>query len=73
MWDMYWVLLGVSVLLVVACGVFGAAEYSFGAIDRSAVERAANAGDRRARGLGLPTDVTERILGANARTWYRGL
>jgi CBS domain containing-hemolysin-like protein len=51
MWVMDWLLLGVSVVLVAACGVFGAAEYSFVAIDRSAVERAANAGDRRAAGV----------------------
>jgi CBS domain containing-hemolysin-like protein len=48
---MDWLLVGVSVLLVAACGVFGAAEYSFVALDRSAVERAANAGDRRAAGV----------------------
>ena len=48
---MEWVLLGVSGLLVLACGFFGAAEYSFVAVDRSTVERAANAGDRRAIGV----------------------
>ena len=48
---MDWVLLGVSVALVLACGVFGSAEYSFVAVDRGRVERAAAAGDRRAAGV----------------------
>jgi CBS domain containing-hemolysin-like protein len=48
---MEWVLLGVSAVLVLACGFFGAAEYSFVAVDRSSVERAANAGDRGAVGV----------------------
>lgn len=51
MGAMEWVLLGVSGLLVLACGFFGAAEYSFVAVDRSTVERAANAGDRGAIGV----------------------
>ncbi len=48
---MEWVLLAISVGLVLACGVFGAAEYSFVAVDRAAVERAANEGDRKAQGV----------------------
>ncbi|MCW2781595.1 MAG: rane protein [Marmoricola sp.] len=48
---MEWVLLGISVGLVLACGVFGAAEYSFVAIDRASVEKAANDGDRGAQGV----------------------
>jgi CBS domain containing-hemolysin-like protein len=48
---MEWVLLGVSVALMLACGVFGAAEYSFVAVDRAAVERAAATGDRAALGV----------------------
>jgi len=48
MGAMEWLLLGVSVALMVICGVFGAAEYSFVAIDRSAVEKAASEGDRQA-------------------------
>jgi magnesium and cobalt exporter, CNNM family len=48
---MEWLLLGISVALVLACGVFGAAEYSFVAVDRSAVEKAANEGDRQAQGV----------------------
>ena len=48
---MEWLLLGISVGLVLACGVFGAAEYSFVAVDRSAVEKAAGEGDRQAQGV----------------------
>ncbi len=47
---MDWLLLLVSVGLVLACGVFGAAEYSFVAVDRSQVETAAEH-DRRAVGV----------------------
>src|SRR3978361_1481159 len=50
MGPMEWLLLAISVCLVLACGVFGAAEYSFVAVDRAAVERAANDGDRQAQG-----------------------
>jgi CBS domain containing-hemolysin-like protein len=48
---MEWLLLGISVALVLACGVFGAAEYSFVAVDRAAVEKAASEGDRQAQGV----------------------
>jgi len=48
---MEWLLLGISIALMVACGVFGAAEYSFVAVDRAAVERAAQSGDRAAVGV----------------------
>jgi CBS domain containing-hemolysin-like protein len=51
MGRMEWVLLGISVGLVLACGVFGAAEYSFVAVDRAAVEKAAAEGDRQAQGV----------------------
>jgi CBS domain containing-hemolysin-like protein len=51
MGGMEWLLLGVSVALMVICGVFGAAEYSFVAVDRSAVDRAASSGDRAAIGV----------------------
>ena len=51
MGSMEWLLLAISVGLVVACGVFGAAEYSFVAADRAAVERAANEGDKQAEGV----------------------
>ncbi len=48
---MEWVLLAVSVLLMLTCGVFGAAEYSLVTVDRAAVERAAADGDRSAGGV----------------------
>jgi CBS domain containing-hemolysin-like protein len=51
MGPMEWLLLGISVALVLACGVFGAAEYSFVAVDRAAVEKAASEGDRQAQGV----------------------
>jgi CBS domain containing-hemolysin-like protein len=45
-----WLLLGASLLLMLACGVFVAAEFSFVTVDRATVERAAEAGDRGAQG-----------------------
>ncbi len=48
---MEWVLLGVSVALMLTCGLFGAAEYSLVTVDRAAVERAASGGDRSAAGV----------------------
>ena len=51
MGAMEWLLLGVSIALMLTCGVFGAAEYSFVAVDRAAVERAASSGDRAAIGV----------------------
>jgi CBS domain containing-hemolysin-like protein len=44
-------LLFISLALVVACGAFVAAEFSFVTVDRSTVDRAAEAGDSRARGV----------------------
>lgn len=46
-----WLLLVAALLLILACGVFVAAEFSFVTVDRSQVERAAAAGDPAARGL----------------------
>ncbi|HEU5035497.1 MAG TPA: CNNM domain-containing protein, partial [Nocardioides sp.] len=46
-----WLLLLAALLLIAACGVFVAAEFSFVTVDRSQVERAAAAGDGSARGL----------------------
>ncbi len=46
-----WLLLGVSVLLVLACGGFVAAEFAFVTVDRGDVERAVAAGDRGAAGV----------------------
>ncbi|MDT9592400.1 hemolysin family protein [Nocardioides zeae] len=45
------VLLGVSLLLVLACGVFVAAEFSFVTVDRGQVERAVQSGDTGAAGV----------------------
>jgi CBS domain containing-hemolysin-like protein len=41
----------ISVVLVVVCGAFVAAEFSFVTVDRSTVDREAEEGDRRARGV----------------------
>lgn len=46
-----WLLLAAALLLILACGVFVAAEFSFVTVDRSQVEQAAQAGDSGARGL----------------------
>jgi CBS domain containing-hemolysin-like protein len=51
MGAMEWLLLGISVALMVICGVFGAAEYSLVAVYRASVERAASSGDRAALGV----------------------
>jgi CBS domain containing-hemolysin-like protein len=46
-----WLLLGASVLLVIAAGVFVAAEFSFVTVDRSKVAQAADEGDASAAGV----------------------
>ena len=46
-----WLLLGVSLLLILACGMFVAAEFAFVTVDRGQVERAASAGDAGAEGV----------------------
>jgi CBS domain containing-hemolysin-like protein len=46
-----WFLLAGSVLLVIAAGVFVAAEFSFVTVDRSKVAQAADEGDTRAAGV----------------------
>ena len=46
-----WILLGVSAVLMVACGLFVAAESSLLAVDRPLVEQRATAGDRGAQGV----------------------
>ena len=48
---MEWLLLGVSLALTAACGLFVAAEFALVTVDRAAVERAARDGDRRAAGV----------------------
>lgn len=45
-----WLLLAMSLLLMLACGVFVAAEFSFVTVDRATIERDAEAGDRGAQG-----------------------
>lgn len=46
-----WLLLGLAILLVLACGLFVAAEFAFVTVDRGQVERAAAEGDVAAVGL----------------------
>src|SRR3954463_1892013 len=46
-----WLLLLAALLLILACGVFVAAEFSFVTVDRRKVDRAAAAGDTGARGV----------------------
>ena len=48
---MEWLLLAISLLMVVACALFVAAEFSFITVDRAAVEESAAAGSRRSRGV----------------------
>lgn len=45
-----WLLLATSFLLMLACGVFVAAEFSFVTVDRATVERAAESGDKGSQG-----------------------
>ncbi len=46
-----WILLGIALLLIAACGVFVAAEFAFVTVDRSRVEQAAADGDTGAQGV----------------------
>ncbi len=46
-----WLLLGLAILLVIACGLFVAAEFAFVTVDRGQVDRAAADGDASAIGL----------------------
>ena len=46
-----WLLLALAILLVLACGMFVAAEFAFVTVDRAQVERAAAEGDRVATGV----------------------
>jgi CBS domain containing-hemolysin-like protein len=60
-----WLLLATSVLLMLVCGAFGAAEYSFVTVDRATVERAAAAGDKRAQGtLAALRTLSTQLSGA---------
>ncbi|HET6652937.1 MAG TPA: hemolysin family protein [Nocardioides sp.] len=58
----------VSLVLIVACGIFVAAEFAFVTVDRASVDRAAEAGDRGARGVqsalkGLSTQLSGAQVG----------
>jgi len=46
-----WLLLGLGVLLTIGTAIFVAAEFSLVTVDRSSVQRAVDAGDRRAQGV----------------------
>ncbi|MBM9459124.1 HlyC/CorC family transporter [Nocardioides sp. zg-536] len=46
-----WLLLGLAILLIVACGLFVAAEFAFVTVDRGQVDRAAAEGDAAALGV----------------------
>jgi CBS domain containing-hemolysin-like protein len=46
-----WLLLAAALLLILACGVFVAAEFSFVTVDRNQVEQAAASGDAGAAGV----------------------
>ena len=62
---MEWLYLTVSVALIVACGLFVAAEFAFVTVDRSAVDKAAAAGDRRAQGtLRALSSLSTQLSGA---------
>jgi CBS domain containing-hemolysin-like protein len=50
---MEWLLLGVSLALMVVCGLFVAAEFALVTVDRAEVERAAGEGDRGAAGVSV--------------------
>jgi CBS domain containing-hemolysin-like protein len=61
-------LIAASLLLVVACGAFVAAEFAFVTVDRASVDRAAQEGDRKARGVqsaltSLSTQLSTAQLG----------
>ncbi|MEJ7781281.1 MAG: hemolysin family protein [Solirubrobacteraceae bacterium] len=61
-------LIAASLLLVVTCGAFVAAEFAFVTVDRASVDRAAETGDRKARGAqsalrSLSTQLSTAQLG----------
>ncbi|WP_239377014.1 hemolysin family protein [Frankia sp. Cj5] len=60
-----WLLILLSVVLVGACGVFVAAEFALVTVDRSAVARAAEAGDKRSAGvLSALASLSTQLSGA---------
>lgn len=60
-------LIVISVLLVAACGAFVAAEFAFITVDRASVERAAEDGDREARGVLSALEPVDAGLGRAGR------
>ena len=72
-----WLLLVAALLLILACGVFVAAEFAFVTVDRSQVERAAADGDAAARGLqqalrSLSTQLSGAQVGITITTLTMG-
>ena len=62
---MAWLLLGISIALILACGFFVAAEFAFVTVDRRAVDKAADAGDVSALGLNKAlTSLSTQLSGA---------
>jgi len=60
-----WLLLAVAFALMLTCGVFVAAEFSFVTVDRATVERDAAAGDRGAQGtLAALRTLSTQLSGA---------
>ena len=60
-----WLLVLLSVVLVVACAVFVAAEFSLTTVERGDLERAAEAGERGADGARRPLRrLTFQLSGA---------
>ncbi len=60
-----WILLAVSILLMLACGVFVAAEFAFVTVDRATVDRAADEGQRGAAGVKKAlTSLSTQLSGA---------
>lgn len=60
-----WILLAVALALVLACGMFVAAEFALVTVDRPSVERAAAAGDSRAEGtLAALRTLSTQLSGA---------
>jgi CBS domain containing-hemolysin-like protein len=60
-----WLLLATAVLMIIACGLFVAAEFSFVTVDRGQVDQAAAAGDGRAQRLqGSLRSLSTQLSGA---------
>lgn len=60
-----WILLAVSILLMLACGLFVAAEFAFVTVDRATVDRAADEGQRGAAGVQKAlTSLSTQLSGA---------